>query len=89
MICGTSTGGIIALGISQKIPMNQICEFYKQHGPLIFDEKNRRFLRTLRDSWRQIFWRGKFSNENLKAALINVFGDKKIKDSEIHYLFYW
>ncbi len=82
MICGTSTGGIIALGISQKIPMTQICEFYKQHGPLIFDEKNRRFLRTLRDSWKQIFCRGKFSDENLKAALIDVFGNKKIKDSE-------
>lgn len=36
LICGTSTGGIIALGISLGIPMSDICKFYTQHGPRIF-----------------------------------------------------
>lgn len=29
LICGTSTGGIIALGVSARIPMKNIVEFYE------------------------------------------------------------
>lgn len=84
MICGTSTGGIIALGISQKIPMCEICNFYKHHGPIIFDEKKRRLGKhrtVIRDLCHQIIGRGKFSDKNLKSALTDVFRDTKIKDS--------
>jgi len=33
MICGTSTGGLIALALSLKIPAKEISEFYQQEGP--------------------------------------------------------
>lgn len=36
LICGTSTGGIIALGASLKIPMKDIATFYETKGPKIF-----------------------------------------------------
>ena len=36
LICGTSTGGIIALGVSASIEMGKIVEFYKECGPRIF-----------------------------------------------------
>lgn len=36
LICGTSTGGIIALGISAGIPMQKIVGFYQDCGPKIF-----------------------------------------------------
>ena len=35
LICGTSTGGIIALAASAKIPMSDVVDFYKSKGPLI------------------------------------------------------
>lgn len=35
LICGTSTGGIIALGASLKIPMSKVVEFYEQKGSQI------------------------------------------------------
>ena len=40
MICGTSTGGLLALGITRGIPCKQIARFYKEHGPLIFPYEN-------------------------------------------------
>jgi hypothetical protein len=36
MICGTSTGGIIALAISLNISINELISFYEQCGPKIF-----------------------------------------------------
>ena len=36
LICGTSTGGIIALGVSARIPMKDVVEFYENYGPKIF-----------------------------------------------------
>lgn len=38
LICGTSTGGIIALGASLKIPMSKVVEFYEQKGSQIFTQ---------------------------------------------------
>ena len=39
MLCGTSTGGIIALAASLKIPMSDVVKFYQEHGPSIFNER--------------------------------------------------
>lgn len=36
LICGTSTGGIIALAASAKIPMSDVVRFYEDYGPKIF-----------------------------------------------------
>ena len=36
MLCGTSTGGLIALAASLKISMNDVCRFYEEEGPKIF-----------------------------------------------------
>lgn len=42
LLCGTSTGGLIALAASLKIPMDDISAFYENDGPKIF--KNHRTL---------------------------------------------
>ena len=81
LICGTSTGGIIALAASANIPMSEVVKFYKEKGPAIFAESKkgfwgRKFLRI-----KQIAYHGKYSNEALKEALTEVFGDKKIAES--------
>ncbi len=84
LICGTSTGGLIALALALKIPAKEICDFYELEGPKIFPESftfnffgkkiSRRFL-------KQILFRGKYSDEPLKKALENVFKENKIGDS--------
>ena len=82
MLCGTSTGGIIALAASLKIPMVDIVSFYKKNGPAIFNEKLKKrphgskFLTA-----KQVFFRGKYSAEPLRQALENVFGSRKIAES--------
>ena len=39
MLCGTSTGGIIALAASLNIPMSDVAKFYQEHCPSIFNER--------------------------------------------------
>jgi len=76
MICGTSTGGLIALALSLRIPTETICSFYAQHGPRIFGQA--------RSKWsfvRQVCFRGKFSDETFRSALEELFGDRKVGDS--------
>lgn len=41
LICGTSTGGIIALAASANIPMLDVVRFYKEKGPLFLHKKRK------------------------------------------------
>src|SRR5690554_6549878 len=36
MICGTSTGGLIALALTSKLSAEDICKFYEDKGEIIF-----------------------------------------------------
>ena len=76
MICGTSTGGLIALGLSLKIPATRISEIYEKHGKEIFPKQSR-----LTGLFRQTLWRGKYRDEVLKKVLKDIFGDKIIGES--------
>lgn len=76
MICGTSTGGLIALAISLKIPAAEICQFYEEKGPEIFPKQSK-----LESFIKQTFYRGKFNDTGLKNSLESIFGDKKIGDA--------
>ena len=88
MLCGTSTGGLIALAGSLKIPMQTICEFYEKEGENIFPEyKKNKFLSFLlrrkitKGDIKQLIKGGKFSDAPLKKALSKIFGEHKIADS--------
>lgn len=76
MLCGTSTGGLIALGLSLKIPASEISKLYSEHGKDIFPKQNK-LIALL----KQTVLRGKFSDEPLKKNLTDVFGDKVIGES--------
>lgn len=84
MICGTSTGGLIALALSLKIPAKDICKFYEDKGELIFPKHRKRkipFFGTIDYGFlKQIAKGGKYSDKGLKEALLEIFGDKQIKD---------
>jgi uncharacterized protein len=81
MICGTSTGGLIALGIAIDKPAEQLAKLYSEHGNKIFPTNNYRLIRffqskiqTLRQT---LFW-GKHSNKALKKELESTFGKTKL-----------
>ena len=75
LIVGTSTGGIIALGLGLGLSAKELLAFYEERGPTIF--KGNRGLRWLR-------WLGtsKYSSTPLENALRSCFGDKRLGDSK-------
>ena len=77
LVTGTSTGGIIALGIGLGLSCQEILEFYKVHSPKIFPATG--LHRRLRFLYRTIWPRR--SQRQLRKALEAVFGDAKLGDS--------
>jgi predicted acylesterase/phospholipase RssA len=74
LVAGTSTGGIIALGLGMGMSPRQILQFYTEHGHRIF--RNRSGLRGARH------WiRSKYSERPLRDALAQVFGDRLLGES--------
>lgn len=85
MVCGTSTGGLIALAISLGIPAAEICDFYTQKGKDIFPPHRLKIpllgyidLFSLKQA---LFW-GKYSGRGLKQSLNDIFENKRIGDSK-------
>lgn len=74
LISGTSTGGIIAIGIGLGMRPREIVEFYLREGPKIFP-------RWFGMKWLQHWGYRKFSEKPLIAALQNCFGDRKFGES--------
>lgn len=75
MICGTSTGGLIALAIALKISASKICDFYTEEGPNIFPNQRLGFF-------KQIAFGGKYSDMGLKESIKKIFGEKLIEDCD-------
>jgi uncharacterized protein len=74
LIVGTSTGGIIAIGLGLGLSAKQILTFYTEHGPQIF-AGNRRLR-----GFRQLT-RAKYDPEPLRTALTEVFRDRRLGES--------
>jgi patatin-like phospholipase/acyl hydrolase len=85
LICGTSTGGIIALALSLPDPKNprkplysaaQVLELYKQEGPNIFPRSGwhkLQLLNYLKDE--------KYNSSGIEGSLLKIFGEHKISQS--------
>lgn len=71
MICGTSTGGIIALGLAAGISAEEISNLYIQKGEEIFPQK----------PFTNFWFSAKYSNKNLMALLKKTLGEKRIEDA--------
>lgn len=71
LITGTSTGGIIAIGLGLGLAPRELVEFYRNHGPDIFPGRWQKPIRWLRH-WR----RSKFSNNALQHSLEQAFQHK-------------
>ncbi|MCU0394226.1 MAG: patatin-like phospholipase family protein [Thermoflexibacter sp.] len=79
MICGTSTGGLIALALSIKTPASQIANFYKKRGSSIFPDNS--FIHKIWRGFKQKAWRGKYENKVLRNELEAILGDKTMSDA--------
>ena len=77
LLCGTSTGGLIALALSLKIPAEEISAIYERRGHEIFPPRN-----NLLGLFRQTLWKGKFSDQPLKRVLFDIFHEKTISESQ-------
>jgi uncharacterized protein len=81
MICGTSTGGLIALGLACNKDAKDLVDIYYKHGNKIFPSSDNRIIRFFQNIYRtlrQTFWYGKFSNKALKSQLDTIFKNKKL-----------
>src|SRR5262249_46679114 len=79
LITGTSTGGIIAIGLGLGIAARDILKFYAESGPTIFPSTS--LVHRTRSKIRQ-FFRPKHMKETLRAALYSVFGERKFGESK-------
>ena len=79
MLCGTSTGGLLALALSLRIPARDLVAFYKKEGPEIFGHDN--FISNSFRTFKQTLFGGKFSDETLKSAIVGVLGDSLMSDA--------
>ncbi|WP_243643715.1 CBASS cGAMP-activated phospholipase [Tenacibaculum sp. M341] len=78
MICGTSTGGLIALGLASGKEARELVDLYKNKGSEIFPTANNRFCRFFQNIWngvKQVLLFGKFSGKPLERILKDSFGN--------------
>lgn len=81
LVCGTSTGGLIALALGAGLSGEEIVRFYETKGPLIFPKG---LLHLGPNAIRTAIRKHKYSSNGLKRALTEVFGDKTLNDSAVH-----
>lgn len=90
LIAGTSTGGIIALGLGLGLSAAEILGFYETHGPQIFSQEEVKvlgltktigFLRR-KTRWGRQFLLPKYDAKALRASLEAVFSDRILGDSQ-------
>lgn len=85
LIAGTSTGGIIAIALAMGLQAKEILELYENRGPEIFSQTRSGVSGYAERAIRKIKWATwgpKYSADGLEAALIDVFGDRKIGDAK-------
>lgn len=75
LIAGTSTGGIIALGLGLGLSPKQILEFYRINGPSIFP-RSQNILSRLKH-----YYRSKYEPAPLESALRQAFRDRLLGES--------
>jgi len=78
LITGTSTGGIIALGLSLGIPAKEIEDLYYENAQLIFKPK-RRLIHKLKMGNLNTT---SYDSNALRKLLEEKFGDRLLKDSK-------
>lgn len=79
LIVGTSTGGVIALGLGWGKSAAEIVEFYRNHGPTIFPGTS--LVERATGLWNQL-WGPKHSHDVLRESVTQVLGSKRFGESK-------
>jgi patatin-like phospholipase/acyl hydrolase len=77
LLCGTSTGGLIALALADRVPAAKIVGFYEQWGRVIFPRRARIWGRAF---VKLLFGMSQYSPKPLRKAATALFGDKLMCD---------
>jgi patatin-like phospholipase/acyl hydrolase len=75
LFAGTSTGGILALGLANEIPTDELISLYLDNAKTIFSSSLEHKLETVDG-----LIGSKYTNDGLRQALINIFGSIQIQD---------
>ena len=89
LIAGTSTGGIIALGLAMGMTARELLSLYEEEGPAIFSQDNPGRFEWLRRLGREANWYfngPKFSSDPLESALVASLGDRRIAEAQTRLL---
>ena len=83
LIAGTSTGGIIAIALALGHRASEILDLYESRGPEIFGEDQDALFSAVAGKFRTFRWlfRHKYDSDVLRAALREVFGDRRIGEA--------
>jgi patatin-like phospholipase/acyl hydrolase len=96
LIAGTSTGAIIAVALALREPAEKIERFYRDRGPRIFERRKplpltrwQRFKKHFVEKYVKDhgldydqLQQSKYEAKELRAALDEVFADRKIEDAK-------
>lgn len=82
LLAGTSIGAVLALALAFEVPMSELVNLFKEHGPRVFSSRAlpAGALSRLIDLSRSVTG-PKYSGEALRAALLDKFGDKRLADA--------
>ena len=79
LICGTSTGGILAIGLSLGLSARELLDFYRGRGPAIFPGTS--LVERTANVFRQFFLGPKFSQDALRRQIVAILGDRKFGEA--------
>ena len=84
LIAGTSTGGILAIGIAMGLPVRAILKLYVERGPRIFGDCGASVQSTFGKFGRSVkhYFSPKHDADVLRAELKRVLGDLRIGDAK-------
>jgi uncharacterized protein len=77
LVAGTSTGSLIACGVSLGIPTSEIINLYLKQGREVFPPSGRRLWSRISRSFSQGLDAPRYDGEGLKQVLQGVFGNAR------------
>lgn len=88
LIAGTSTGGIIAIGLAMGLPARGLLDLYESRGAEIFSQGNGRLTDFVRGKLRlgRRLIMNKYDSEPLRRVLKEVLGGRRIGDAKTRLL---
>jgi len=83
LIAGTSTGGILAIGLAMGLSASDLLDLYEKRGPEIFGENHGPLVNFANRKMRGLRWlhRRKHDSDALRAVLEEVLGERRIGEA--------